>query len=100
MIYVFCPDDNKPWGGIRKLYRHVDVLHKHGWPAKILHNQLGFRCSWFANQTPVTYASQTAIGPSDYVVLPEIYGLNATAMYPGVRKVVFNQNCYYTFRGF
>jgi hypothetical protein len=100
MIYVFCPDDNNPWGGIRKLYRHVDVLHGHGWPAAILHKQPGFRCTWFANQTPVAYAGHAAVGASDFVVVPEVYGPNIKAMFPGVRKVVFNQNCYLTFSGF
>jgi hypothetical protein len=99
MIYVLCPDDNNAYGGIRKLYRHVDVLHGHGWPATILHKQPGFRCTWFDNNTPVTYADWTAIQPSDFLVVPEVYGPNITAMFPGVRKVIFNQNCYYTFKG-
>jgi hypothetical protein len=100
MIYVLCPDDNNPWGGIRKLYRHVDVLHAHGWPATILHKQPGFRCTWFANQTPVAYVGQAVVGHSDFVAVPEVYGPNITAMFPGVRKVIFNQNCYLTFQGF
>ena len=100
MIYVLCPDDNKPWGGIRKLYRHVDVLRGHGWPATILHKQPGFRCTWFFNQTPVAYTGQTAFHSSDFVAVPEVYGPNIPSMFTRLRKVIFNQNCYSTFRGF
>jgi hypothetical protein len=100
MIFVLCPDDNTPWGGIRKLYRHVDVLQRHGLPAAILHQRQGFRCTWFANQTPVAYSGQAAVGTADYVVVPEVYGPGTTGLFPGVRKVIFNQNCYHTFRGF
>jgi hypothetical protein len=100
MIYVICPDDDNPWGGIRKLYRHVDILQQHGLPAAILHECPGFRCTWFANQTPVRYVSQIRVQESDYLVVPETRGPIITTQFPGVRKVVFNQNCYHTFRGF
>jgi hypothetical protein len=100
MIYLLCPDDDIPWGGIRKMYRHVDILQQHGMPAAILHKQPGFRCTWFANRTPIAYISQTQVKESDYMVMPEILGPIVTTTFPGVRKVVFNQNCYSSFRGF
>jgi glycosyltransferase involved in cell wall biosynthesis len=99
-IYVLCPDYNVPSGGIRKLYRHVDVLNQHGVRASILHQQDGFRCTWFANETQVVYAGHTSISSEDYLVVPEIYGPRIAAMAPGVRKVIFNQNAYMTFRGY
>ena len=98
-ILVLCPDNPVPSGGVRRLYRHVDVLNAHGMSAFVLHDQLGFRCQWFDNNTPILPISQAAIGPSDYLVVPEIYGAGIAKIMPGVPKIIFNQNAYFTFRG-
>ncbi len=29
-IYIFCPDLSRPMGGVRMLYRHVDILNANG----------------------------------------------------------------------
>jgi hypothetical protein len=100
MIYLYCPDDNQPHGGIRKLYRHADVLNRHGIGAAIVHVQPGFRCSWFENQTPVVAAPTLRPQPEDILVVPEVYGPHFARTAPGIRKVVFNQNCYNTFVGY
>lgn len=98
-IFVLCPDYEPAAGGIRKLYRHVDVLNQHGYSAAILHTQVGFRCRWFENTTAVAYVPHTRFGPDDILVLPEIYGPGIHELAPGVRKVIFNQNAYLTFQG-
>ncbi|HHM04770.1 MAG TPA: glycosyltransferase family 1 protein [Gammaproteobacteria bacterium] len=54
-VYYLCPDSDHPTGGIRVIYRHVDVLNTHGIEAYVLHQRRGFRCTWFENQTPVAY---------------------------------------------
>jgi glycosyltransferase involved in cell wall biosynthesis len=100
IIHVFCPDDDFPSGGIRKMYRHVDVLNRHGYKAVILHSKPGFRPSWFASDTPVVYTENTLVKPSDYLVLTEILAAEIGKIAPGIRKVIFNQNCYYSFRKF
>ncbi len=38
--------------------------------------------------------------PNDIVVLPEFYGKYLNDLYPEARTVIYNQNCYYTFRGY
>jgi glycosyltransferase involved in cell wall biosynthesis len=96
-VFVFCPDYDVPSGGVRKLYRHVDVLNAHGQPAAVLHHREGFRCSWFPNATRVVSAAQARVSRSDYVVLPEVYRGDLAATAPGSPKVIFNQNCYLTF---
>ena len=96
-IYFYCCDLNTPSGGIKVLYRHVDILNKHGFAAFILHQNPGFRCTWFENTTPILTARETRIGPDDYFVIPEEFLSEANKAVRGVRKVVFNQNCYYTF---
>lgn len=54
-IYYLCPDSNSPTGGIRVIYRHVDILNKHGLPAYVLHQKRRFRCTWFENDSRVAY---------------------------------------------
>lgn len=98
-ILVLCPEENdRPFGGIRKLYQHVDILNRHGFSAAIFHEKIGFRCSWFSNNTKMIYPSELNHFLPDYVVIPEIYGTAIQQMAKGVKKVIFNQNCYYTFR--
>src|SRR5581483_2680898 len=103
-IYVLCPDHNAPSGGIKKLYRHVDVLNRNGFEAWILHRKRGFRCTWFANTTRIdTYARAIAAIVRDqesYLVFPEIYGAEIGEYAPGVKKVIFNQSGYYAFAGY
>jgi hypothetical protein len=99
-IYYFCPDLNFPSGGIRKLYDHVDLLNSRGFTASILHQKPGFRVDWYSNNTRVSYLPQTQLSPSDVLLLPEGCGPGMSLLAPGVRKVVFNQNCYYTFAGY
>src|SRR5690349_1908527 len=100
-IYVLCPDHDEPRGGIRKLYRHVDILNEHGFSASILHKRRGFRCTWFNNRTKIAYFSDIILSnrysQSDYLVVPEIYGPAIANIARGIKKVIFNQSGYYTF---
>ena len=99
-VYVLCHDSDFPCGGIRRLYRHVDVLCRNGVDAAIVHRRPGFRCSWFENKTPIRFRNQVTPTPMDYIVLPEVVGPELLSIAPGVPKVVFNQNAYLTFHGY
>ncbi len=99
-VLVLCLDENRPYGGIRKLYRHVDLLNRNGFHAEIVHATKGFRCTWFENETPVSYINddRSALQGQDTVlVVPEVYGPGIAEICPGLPKVIFNQNGYYTF---
>lgn len=127
-VYFLAPDYTFPSGGVRIIYRHVDILNAHGIPACVLHRKPGHRAAWFENRTPVAYLDDSLtrrlrfklrerlhpgrprewfllgqankpIGSDDILVLPEIYGpREMLAMAPGVPKVILNQGCYLTFR--
>jgi hypothetical protein len=98
VIYFLAPDLARPSGGVRTIYRSVDLLNAAGVPATVVHTRNGFRCRWFRNTTAVVYPPLT-VGASDVLVPPEeLYLLRAPDFAPGVRKVVFNQNAYRTFR--
>ena len=95
-IYVFAPDLSHPLGGMRMLYRHVDILNANGFPAYIVHNSPRFQIDWFEHSTPVL-RGKIAMNLDDIAVYSEIGGLNISQWAQGKRAVVFNQNCYYTF---
>jgi hypothetical protein len=96
-IIFYAADWQMPSGGNRKLYRHVDVLAGHGYPAVIAHETRGFRCEWFLNATPIVYPPNSYPSPQDVMVIPEIHAWDLTAQTPGIPKVIFNQNAYQTF---
>ena len=52
-IYYLCPDYNTHAGGVRVIYRHVDLLTRNGRKAFVVHERRGFRDTWFENETPV-----------------------------------------------
>jgi glycosyltransferase involved in cell wall biosynthesis len=97
-LFFFSPDDNNPVGGIKVLYRHVDILNQNGFQAAIVHKKKGFRCTWFENQTRVEYRQNLQPDPFDFAVIPEIHGPRLAEMVPLAKKVIFNQNAYLTFR--
>lgn len=128
-IYFLTPDYTFPSGGVRVIYRHVDILNANGIPAYVLHREMGHRCTWFKNTTPISYWDQSLprkvyfklrkqfqpnrqreiflrgamspiIGQDDFLVLPEIYGPELASIGPGVPKVILNQGCYLTFQGY
>jgi hypothetical protein len=96
-IYYLCPDTNVPTGGIRTMYRHVDVLNSAGLPSAIVHSRAGFACSWFDHDTAVTPASSVRLGHNDVVMVPEFYDHRLLSLPTAVRIVIFNQNTYRTF---
>ncbi len=98
-IYYLCPHFDKPSGGVRTIYRHVDILNEAGISASVVHAVDGFSCTWFKHTTRVTAARSVALARQDVLVVPEWYGRGLSALPTGPRIVVFNQNAYKTFGG-
>jgi hypothetical protein len=97
-VYFCAPDFDVPSGGVRVIYRHVDLLVGAGIPARVLHRRPGFRCTWFANHTPVSSSQDTLIGPEDILVIGELAVPLLRDREPGTRFVVFNQNPHLTWQ--
>lgn len=96
-IYYLCPDHRAPSGGVRAIYRHVDILNAAGLPAAVLHHSEGYSCDWFEHSTRIRAAGAVRLRPEDVLVVPEIYGPHLERLPVGPRLVVFNQNAYLTF---
>jgi hypothetical protein len=98
-VYYLCPSHDRPSGGIRTIYRHVDTLNAAGMAATVVHATDGFSCTWFEHRTRVTGPRSVTLSPRDVLVVPEWYGPGLTALPAGPRIVIFNQNAYRTFAG-
>lgn len=99
-ILLYTSANEKPTGGNKIVYRHVAILRELGFDAYVLHPRPGFRYEAFSHATPVLAVSELVLRPDDVVVLPEDGGIGLRHFARGVRKVLFNQNAYYSFRGF
>jgi len=130
-IYFICPENKAPAGGIKQLYKQVDLLNKNGMNAVILHKKRGFRHKWFDNTTRIEYnrplfmqirwgtkkhkipflkqlfntlifkfqnVLASKLDHNALFVFPEIYSQSFKELKQEYQKVIFNQNCYYTFR--
>jgi hypothetical protein len=100
-IFYFAYDHQRPTGGQKSVYRHVEILRKHGIEAFILHLTPAYRLTWFPNNAPVVSADEFSRMfdiQRDFVVLPEDLGENILK-FPG-RKVIINQGVYYGFNAF
>ena len=101
LLFVCYPDTNHPIGGVKQIYRQVELLAAAGLDASVLQQEPGFRADWFASNAPVLdLASYLASGPSaerDLIVLPETWLGQVPGYLVGIPKVIFNQNAFYTF---
>lgn len=95
VIYL-VPDHAEPAGGMRAIYRHVEHLVAAGRDAVAWHHAPGFTCDWFASTAPVVHGPALDLDDTDLLVVPEVM-VDGTDPAPGVRKVVLNQNHFYTF---
>ena len=98
-VYYLCPHTNKPSGGIRSIYQHVDVLNSIGIKAFVVHHRKGFTCTWFEHETKVLAASEVSLTSSDLLVVPEFYIPYIRRIPAGLRLIVFNQGAYVSFEG-
>ena len=101
LLFVCYPDTNQPIGGVKQIYRQVELLHKAGWNAYVLHEKSGFRADWFSSNAPVldldAYKASPPSADNDLLVLPETWLANLPSYLPGIPKVIFNQNAFYSF---
>ncbi|MBI1367301.1 MAG: hypothetical protein GC162_01460 [Planctomycetes bacterium] len=72
-VYVVCPDANKPVGGMKTIYRQVDILNEIGIKAFVVHGRREHRTKFFDNATPIRTFSEVQMTSDDVLLLPEAY---------------------------
>jgi glycosyltransferase involved in cell wall biosynthesis len=126
IIYFICPTNKYATGGVKQIYRQVEILNNNGINARILHKWHGNRERWLQINPPISYSpyifkqikykansksinvfrrltllflkmASKKIDSNSILVFPEFYGLNAHQITPNLPRAIFNQNCYYTF---
>ncbi|MDQ1097820.1 MULTISPECIES: glycosyltransferase [Chryseobacterium] len=128
-LYFICPNNKFASGGVKQIYRQVQILNNNGFDAYILHKKIGKREKWFNVNVPILYSpslfkqikysykgkklnfirkliisilklQSKSIEKNSILIFPEIYGPEIYKIEPEISKVIFNQNCYYTFSYF
>lgn len=97
-VYFLAPDYDKPAGGNRVIYQHVDILNAAGVSSVVVHQRRGFRYSWFANTTRIQSVAETALSSKDLLVVPETDVDLIGRLDSNIRVVVFNQNSHLTWK--
>lgn len=96
IIYA-APDVTHPSGGMRVFYRHVELLTRAGYHAAIWHSSNDVSLDWFATDAPTVNGLTLDLDETDMLVIPEGSVLANDDPAPGCRKIIFNQNHYFTF---
>jgi hypothetical protein len=81
-IYYVLGDYAPPSGGVRRMYRHVHLLNRLGFDAKLLHQQKPFVTTWHGYRVPTGWVSDGfTLRAEDAVVVTE----NSPALLRGLR---------------
>ncbi len=128
-IYFICPNNKFAAGGVKHIYHQVAMLKAQGYHAVVLHKKHRKKENWFNLEVPIAYSPYLFkqikynyrkqkitvfkrillfllkkvsynLEPESILVIPEIYGPDIHHVEPEIEKVIFNQNCYYTFDHF
>ena len=102
--FLLGQDLDRPIGGVKQIYRLAEALSNIGFRAYIVQKTSEFRPSWFIlsegdNLSFVSleyFKNVNLIQESAVLVLPETI-INLFFNFPGVPKIIFNQNYGYTF---
>lgn len=85
-----------PVGGIRINVLHVELLREAGVDA-VVWLPTEERPPWFEMKVPVVTGPTLAIGADDVLMVPELPVVPGHDPAPGARKVIMNQNHFYTY---
>lgn len=93
-VFYFCPTSRKPAGGMRIIYKHVEMLNKAGITAYVLHPRKNYRYSVFSTDAP-TYQGNTFC-TDDFFIIPEVSvgEICPKLAEKGLRYGIFVQNPY------
>ncbi len=83
-------------GGVHVLSQHVQLLRRAGRDAW-LWVPGDHRPGWVDADVPVCFGPTLDVGADDLLVLPEVPVVPGIDPAPGARKVIFNQNHFYTY---
>ena len=102
IIYTCPTNKNRPSGGIRIIYRHVEILSKllpKGIDTKIFHfDNFDFKCDWFKHR--VDFKTNPTFDPTkEFVIIPEMIAVYHARILrkAGVKYGIFVLNNFYIY---
>ena len=100
IIYICPTGKNKPTGGIKVIYRHVEILSKllsKEVTSKVFHfEDFNFKCNWFPHK--VSFKKNSTFDPAkEFAIIPEWMAVYHAKMLQkmGVSYGIFVQNGFY-----
>ena len=100
--FLAYPDLNKAVGGIKQIHRAAEIIDELGSFACLVQENADFRPHWFESNVKTISRSdwfkKTDFDPElDIIVLAETFVPLVPSLFPGIPKIIFNQNASYTF---
>ena len=100
--FLAYPDLNKAVGGIKQIHRVAEIIEELGFFACLVQEQADFRPNWFESNVNTISRSdwfkRTDFDPHiDIIVLAETFVPLIPSLFPGIPKIIFNQNVSYSF---
>lgn len=100
--FAAYPDIPRPIGGIKQIHRLAEAFQELGCKSFVIQDDSQFHPGWFKSRVNTISLNkfrkiQPSLGSSDFLVIPETYVPVIDSYFPGVRKIIFNQNSSYTF---
>lgn len=96
------PDLVKPIGGVKQIHRVAEQLIFLGYQVTLVQHSATFRPSWFSSSINTIskdswFSLDNLVSNKDVIVLPETFLPVIQSCFPSLKKIIFNQNCSYTF---
>ena len=101
IIYLLPTHNNKPSGGVKVIYQHVEILNTMGIEASVLHlYKPGFNCTWFKNNA-IKKKSAVFDSSNDFLVIPEVLAgdIGSFCLKNNLKYGIFVQNGYLIQKG-
>lgn len=100
--FAVHPDISKPIGGVKQIHRLAEALISLGRNVHLIQDSIDFHPAWFDSDLPVIsfldFRSLQDLHPStDVIILPETFLSILPQYFPGIPKIIFNQNGSYSF---
>ena len=100
--FLAYPDLTNAIGGIKQIHRVAEIIEELGCSAFLVQDQADFHPHWFKSTVNTVarkeWINRTDLDPRlDVIILPETFVPLVPTLFPGIPKIIFNQNISYTF---
>lgn len=100
--FLVYPDIPKPIGGVKQIHRAAEAIKNLGYISTLVQDNSDFHPGWFSSSVKTIsraefFSYQSLSSESDIIVVAETFVPICLSIFPGIPKIIFNQNGSYTF---